>query len=146
MSDGPDPLELLVGRWDMTPAFAAGEGTSPFAVTTFEWLEGRRFLIQRWTVDHPDAPDGIAVIGSDPATSCYVQHYFDSRGVARVYDMTLADGTWTLERIAGPPDFSQRFIGRFDDSGQSILGQWDRSDDNGSTWIEDFGLAYRRVV
>jgi hypothetical protein len=46
-------------------------------------MPGEQFLIQRWEVDHPDAPDGLAVIGA--ADDGYVQHYFDSRGVARVY-------------------------------------------------------------
>lgn len=30
---------------------------------TFEWLEGRRFVIQRWQYDHPELPDAIAIIG-----------------------------------------------------------------------------------
>lgn len=42
---------------------------------------GRRFLIQRWEVDHPEAPDGIAIIGFDPDKGGLRQHYFDSRGV-----------------------------------------------------------------
>jgi len=32
---------------------------------SFEWLEGRTFLIERWTVDLPEFPDGIAIIGAD---------------------------------------------------------------------------------
>ncbi|MGH2992653.1 MAG: hypothetical protein ACRDL1_03860 [Solirubrobacterales bacterium] len=31
----------------------------------FEWLPGERFLVQHWEVPHPDAPDGIAIIGFD---------------------------------------------------------------------------------
>ena len=50
---------------------------------------GRRFLIQRWEVEHPDAPDGIAIIGLDADHGGLLQHYFHSRGVARVYEMTL---------------------------------------------------------
>ena len=40
-----------------------------------------------------------------------LQRYFDSRGVARVYEMTIADRVWTLQRLAVAPDFSQRFTG-----------------------------------
>ncbi len=144
MTDELNALEPLVGRWYMTPEFTAGDDPVA-ATTTFAWLEGRRFLIQRWSVDHPDAPDGLAVIGAGSTETSYVQHYFDARGVSRIYDMTVTDDVWTLERIAGPPDFSQRFVGRFADGGRSILGQWDRSDDRGSTWLEDFRLTYTRT-
>jgi hypothetical protein len=42
----------------------------------FEWLPGERFLIQRWEVPVPEAPDGIAIIGSDPKREGnYLQHY-----------------------------------------------------------------------
>src|SRR3954447_1095323 len=90
-----EELDIFIGAWDLETSFARG-ADAPDARTTFEWLEGRRFLIQRWSVDHPDAPDGIAIIGADPAGDGYLQHYFDSRGVERVYEMQLADGVWTL--------------------------------------------------
>ena len=96
-------------------------------------------------VDHPDAPDGIAVIGADPVTGAYVQHYFDSRGVARDYAMGLTAGVGTLERFAEHPDFSQRFVGRFSPDGDSILGRWERSMDLGATWSPDFDLVYGRM-
>jgi hypothetical protein len=125
----------------MAPSFA----DAPQARTTFEWLAGRRFLIQRWEVDHPDAPDGIAIIGVDSVTRAYVQHYFDSRGVARRYDMVFSNDVWTLQRIAAHPDFSQRFTGRFAASGRSIVGSWESSNDQGTSWSSDFDLTYTRV-
>ena len=54
--------------------------------------------------DVPEAPDGIAIVGVDRDGEAYTQHYFDSRGVARVYAMTFRDGVWTLLRDA--PDFT----------------------------------------
>jgi hypothetical protein len=70
----------------------------------FEWLPGRRFLVERWEVPVPEAPDGIAIIGVDPdSEGNYLQHYFDSRGVARVYRMSFRDGVWKLWRYE--PDF-----------------------------------------
>jgi hypothetical protein len=139
-----DALDPFVGQWRMIPRFGPDPADAPRALTTFEWLAGRRFLIQRWEVEHPDAPDGIAVIGFDDANMIYRQHYFDSRGVARVYDMTFTDRTWTLQRLAAPPDFSQRFIGRFSEDGNSIVGSWDSSSD-GSRWSHDFDLSYFRT-
>ena len=44
------------------------------------------------------------MIGWDEEKETYLQHYFDSRGEARVYEMSFADGVWKLMRIA--PGFS----------------------------------------
>jgi hypothetical protein len=145
VSADPEDLEPFIGRWRMVPGVVQDPDDAPPALTTFEWLEGGSFLIQRWHVDHPDAPDGIAVIGADPATGGYLQHYFDSRGVSRVYDMGFADDVWTLRRIAGPPDFSQRFTARFGDGGGTLTGTWEISHDGGSTWSPDFDLTYTRL-
>src|SRR5262245_59008317 len=106
-----ESLDVFVGEWSLDSSFAPDPAEAPRARTTFEWLAGRRFLIQRWEVDHPAAPDGLAVIGFDAEGTTLLQHYFDSRGVTRVYVMTFAHKVWTLERLASPPDFSQRFIG-----------------------------------
>ena len=114
--------------------------------TVFEWLPGREFVLQRWEVPHPDAPDGIAIIGAGGEEGGYRQHYFDSRGVARVYEMTFGDGAWELERRSAdfsPLDFCQRYVGTFTDGGQTIDGRWETSAD-GSTWELDFGLVYTR--
>lgn len=112
------------------------------ARVSFEWLEGRRFLIQRWRVDLPEAPDGIAIIGAGGEPETYRQHYFDSRGVHRVYEMTLDKGTWRLWRDA-PDPFPQRFMGAFDDDGDTIVGRWEKAED-GSNWDVDFDLTYRK--
>jgi hypothetical protein len=138
-----DALEPFVGEWTMAPGFIPDPADAPRAVTTFEWLPGRLFLVQRWEVDHPDAPDGIAIIGFEPAKATYLQHYFDSRGVARVYEMTFTNNVWTLSRLADP-DFSQRFTGTFNDQGHTIAGTWEISTD-GSSWRNDFDLTYTRV-
>jgi hypothetical protein len=157
MPEELDDLEPFVGQWRMTPRFTPNASDVAHALTTFEWLAGRRFLIQRWEIEHPDAPDGIAIIGFDRARLTYLQHYFDrarltylqhyfdSRGVVRVYDMGFTNSVWTLQRIAEHPDFSQRFIGRFREGGRSIEGSWERSNDGGSSWSLDFDLTYTRV-
>ena len=101
----------------------------------------------RWQVPHPDAPDGIAIIGLTGDGDAFAQHYFDSRGIARVYAMTLAEGVWTLVRAApdfSPLDFSQRFTGTIAEDGSIIHGRWETSGD-GSTWAHDFELTYRRL-
>ncbi len=139
-----EPLDVFVGAWSMATSLAPNPADAPRARTTFEWLPGRRFLIQRWEVQHPDAPDGIAIIGFDADKATLLQHYFDSRGVARVYEMTFAGKVWTLQRFAAAPDFSQRFTGTFDDDNNTIVGHWQSSSD-GSTWNHDFDLTYTRL-
>ena len=110
---------------------------------TFEWLSGEAFIVQRWEVDYEYAPDGIAVIGPDESGTKLCQHYFDTRGVTRVYGMSLADGVWKLWRDS--PGFSQRFSGTFSEDGRTIEGAWEKSVD-GSTWEHDFDLVYTRVT
>lgn len=134
-------LDALVGRWDLAASLGPPDASIE-AYTTFEWLEGGRFLIQRWHIDLPDAPDGIAVIGYDDERATWLQHYFDSRGISRVYEMSLREGTWRLERH--DPDFSQRFTGVFDDSGDTIAGSWELAM-NDTDWEHDFDLTYRRT-
>lgn len=141
------PLEPLVGEWSveaLAPWVPPGDLRGR---TAFEWMTGGTFLVQRWEVPIDEAPDGLAVIGPNPDSDGYLQHYFDSRGVARVYAMTFADGVWTLSRTAAdfsPLDFAQRFTGTVGDDGRTIRGRWELADD-GSTWAHDFDLVYTRV-
>ena len=134
--------EALVGEWVL------GDPEAPVGRTSFEWLEGAKFLIQRWTVDIPGAPDGIAIIGADGADDTLVQHYFDSRGIARVYRMTLADNEWTLWR--SDDDMSQRFAGTISPDGSTITGAWYTGPPNSAAdrteWTHDFDLVYTKVT
>lgn len=150
MASGGGPLEALepfVGEWSMVAAFTDTPPADAGARVSFGWLPGRRFLIERWEVPVPEAPDGIAVIGADPdGGGGYLQHYFDSRGVARVYKMSFEDGVWTLWRDHpdfSPLGFSQRYTGVFGDGGGTITGAWEICHD-GETWEHDFGLTYTR--
>jgi hypothetical protein len=68
-------------------------------------------------------------------------HYFDSRGVYRLYDVRFADGVWTMSRDA--PGFSQRFEGTFGDDGNTIDGLWKLSRDD-ETWDDDLRITFRR--
>ncbi|MEA2448554.1 MAG: hypothetical protein QOG63_486 [Thermoleophilaceae bacterium] len=138
-------LDQLLGTWDLEASFSSapepGRGWA-----TFEWELGGRFLLQRSGADHPAAPDGLCIIAPDVSGGGYTQHYFDSRGVVRLYEMTLADGVWTLLRTKPdftPLDFSQCFTGRFSDDGDRIDGRWETAKD-GSSWELDFGLVYTR--
>jgi hypothetical protein len=140
-------LEPFVGEWRIeAPAFPLSPELADAARTTFEWTLGGAFLLQRSSVPVPEAPDGLSVIGPD-ADDGYTQHYFDSRGIARLYAMTFDGRDWTLERHT--PDFSplpfhQRWLGAFSADGETIQGRWETSPD-GRDWELDFELAYQRL-
>ena len=144
-------LAALVGEWDMAPDFDGAPAASGARVV-FEWMPGKRFVIERWELPDVDPVDmpatGIAIIGADPeATGRFLQHYFDSRGVARVYKMSLEDGLWKLWRDSpdfSPLGFSQRYTGSFSDDGDTISGAWEICHD-GATWEHDFNLTYTKV-
>ena len=88
------------------------------------------------------------MIGSDPNDpDAFVQHYFDSRGVSRIYSMTFDGSTWILTRDKpdfAPLDFEQRFTGTFEDDGSTIRGHWDIKHP-GKDWALDFDLVYTRL-
>ena len=135
-------LEVLVGEWSMQATPPGGEPWPGEATTTFEWLEGsdNRLLIERSTVEMPEAPDIVCVIGCDAANGTYYQLYSDDRGVCRVYEMSIGNGEWKLWREGEP--FNQRFTAKISEDGNRIEGRWE-ADEGG--WKTDFDLVYTRV-
>jgi hypothetical protein len=115
---------------------------------SFAWELGGHYLVERTGVpDVPAAPDGLAIIGVD-AHGSYLQHYYDSRGVTRLYSMTFEDGTWTLLRDKpdfSPLQFSQRYVGQLSPDGDTIDGRWESAED-GADWRLDFTLVLRRLA
>ena len=148
--NGPEALarlDVFAGEWIVEARFPG----SPAARTRsrFEWTLGGAFLLQRTDSPVPAAPGSLAVVGADPVTGACTQHYFDSRGVARLYAMTLADGVWTLTRETpdfSPLDFSQRFSGTFSQDGNTIEGAWAKRVDKAEPWEHDFTLIYHRAA
>jgi hypothetical protein len=135
-------LEPLVGEWTLEAKSAAGEPWSGGGRVTFEWHASGAHLIQRGTVEHPDAPDNLSIIGCDASNGTYFQLYSDERGVCRVYEMTIGNGEWRLWREGEP--FSQRFAATFSDDGNTIAGRWEIAED-GASYTPDFDLILRRV-
>ena len=136
-------LDALVGDWTLTAGPPGGPPWPGAARVTFEWLEaGVPLVVERWHVDLPEAPDGVAVIGCDGMSGTYYQLYTDDRDVQRIYAMSLDDGVWKLWRDGEP--FSQRFTGRFSEDGNTIEGRWEMAED-GTTWRTDFDLTYTKV-
>ena len=140
-------LQPLVGEWEVQSFFESDPGAGAAGRTVFEWILDGGFLQQRSEVEHPKAPSTVSIIAVTSDRETYTQHYFDSRGVVRLYAMTFADGVWTLFRDApdySPLSFSQRFKGTFDDDGNTIRARWEKSPD-GLAWEPDFDLTYTRL-
>lgn len=104
-----ESFDALIGTW-------ATEATNPLVdavvpgTVTFEWLEGRHFLLQRSRSDHEWFPDAIGVIGVPEAGEGLVMEYFDSRGVRRTYGVSLDDGVlrFWASSLSSPSAFPPR--------------------------------------
>ncbi len=131
------PLEPLIGEWTVeVPQFPGQQGRA-----IFEWLEGGAFL--RFHSDAPDpAPSATLLISRDDTTDIYTVFHYDSRGVSRVYQMSLQDNLWKFWRRA--PGFHQRFEGTLSEDHNSIRAAWEKSTD-GVQWEHDFDLIYTRI-
>ena len=96
-------LDPFVGEWSIE----ASLGPGVMGRSVFEWVLGGRFLMERSEVpDVPEAPDGLSIVGVAGDGDAYTQHYFDSRGVVRVYAMTF---TTASGRCCGTRPTSRRW-------------------------------------
>ena len=140
-----EALDVLTGEWTVQ----SSDPQVPPGRVVFEWALDRAFLVQRSEIPKSAFPSSISMIAHDATTGAFTQHYFDSRGVVRVYRMSLHDGVWTLLRTEPdftPLDFAQRFVGTFVADGSAIDGRWETSPDGGVTWELDFALTYTRIA
>jgi hypothetical protein len=136
-------LEPFVGEWRLEASLAPGVGGK----ASFEWALDRTFMTQRTSIPVEGAPQSLSVIALDHDEQAFTMHYFDSRGIVRLYAMTIEDGEWTLLRTQAdfsPLPFHQRYVGTFATDGSRIDGRWEKSDD-GADWQLDFELNYIRA-
>jgi hypothetical protein len=134
-------LESLVGEWKLTMTnawFLENPEAEREGSATIQWL-GEAFLEVRATLGTEEGTWHWVIGRSDPREQ-FVLLYHDERGVLRVFDMSFADGEWTLTRE--DPDFNQRFIATVDRD--HVDGRWEASEDGGTTWRKDFDLTFDR--
>ena len=136
-------LGVLIGQWDMVAQFPSAVGSDAIGTTVFEWTLNEKFVTQRGTVHHPDAPDVFALIGLNATGDRFTQHYFDSRGV---HHDTPHDRVDTPSRTPDFTrlDFAQRFTGVISEDGQTIEGHWETRHD--SIWDHDFIVHFRKIT
>jgi hypothetical protein len=151
MADLQSLGDRLAGRWTTEATHPGLPGTVIRGASEVEWLPGERFLIYRTSYDHPDIPDGISIIGD---TDGLHMHYFDTRGVHRIYDVKVTDEGWEMAMdqdspagsFASPDErFSQRMLFTFDDEDRTIRGKGKLSHDN-VIWEDDLQITYRRAA
>ena len=133
-------LATLVGEWDVTMThawFLDSLDTEIKGSATFEWLADA-FLVMRshWE----DGSNQEFVFGRNDARDAFVVFSHDDRGVYRVFDVTEADGEWTLLRE--DPDFYQRIVMRI--APDRIDLRADASEDRGQTWRKDLDYIFER--
>jgi hypothetical protein len=143
-------FEPLIGEWH-------GEGTIPIEPPMPIAVEAKIERLGEFTVLHSvgqpaEVPDNISIIGGAPDGEPQPMHYFDERGVTRLYLTDLEGSTWKIWLAPGQdwngpngPGFNQRFIGEISADGKTIEGRWERGlGDAGDRWEIDFPLDYVR--
>jgi len=129
-------LDRLLGSWEFTMQHAAMT-ESVSGRQRYERVLDGAFVLLHWTYDHPDFPDALALLSDERC------HYFDVRGITRVFNLEVDAAGWSMIRL--DEEFSQRFSARF--SGPDVMEcTGETSNDNGVTWQPDFTMTYRRVT
>ncbi len=116
-----DAMERLLGTWKVSEG---AEGTS-----TYEWLEGRFFLIQKVDLErYGQRVRGIEIIGHEhpfgaEASEDIKSRFYDNMGNTIDYMYDVHGDTliiWGGEK--GSPAYYKR---RFSPDGNTLTGEWD---------------------
>jgi hypothetical protein len=138
VTKGLQQLDPLLGEWtSSSKTYPEGRGRMTVAPT-----EDGKFIRISARIEDERFPVSTQIIGADDSRNECTALYYDSRGVHRVYRMTVAGREWKVWREA--PAFNQRFIGRLSDDSGNITGQWEFSED-GKSWKVDFDINYEKV-
>jgi len=137
MTGGLKQLDVLLGEWTaVSKKYSEGRGHTSVAPT-----EDGKFLRIESREEDERFPHSTQLVGADESRDECTVLYYDSRGVHRVYRMSVVDGVWKMWRDA--PGFNQRYIGAIKHRGRTIEGQWEMSKD-GKRWDVDFDLTYTK--
>jgi hypothetical protein len=124
-------FEPLIGEWH-------GEGEIPMEPPMKVSVEAKvrrlgAFIVFSSVGEPAQVPDSVSIIGGAAEGEPQPMHYFDDRGVKRLYMMALDGSIWTIWRAPGEdwngphgPGFNQRFIGEISADGKAIAGRWER--------------------
>jgi hypothetical protein len=143
-------FEPLIGAWH-------GEGEVPAEPPMRVSVDTKvkplgRFIVLDSVGEPAEMPDCVSIVGGATDGDPQPMHYFDSRGVERLFLTTVEGSTWRIWRAPGEdwngphgPGFNQRFIGEISADGTTIAGRWERGiGDAGDEWELDFPIIYVR--
>ena len=143
-------FDRLIGEWHVEGEIPI---EPPMRVSGESKLERLGAFIVFSSVAEPaDMPDSLSVIGGAPNDEPQPMHYFDSRGVKRLFMTAVEESTWKIWRAPGEdwsgpdgPGFNQRFTGEISADGTRIEARWERGmGDAGDAWELDFPITYVR--
>jgi hypothetical protein len=133
-------LERALGTWNVTGSHPQLAGRTLPGKVTFERIEGGAFIRMHSKMDDPEIPEGVAIFGADGDDDTCTMLYFDTRGVARLYDVAFHEDGFTWSRDSAK--FSQRYRVRF--AGDKMEGEGTMKRE-GSEWEPDLCLSYVRA-
>ena len=140
-------FEPLIGEWRTEGEIPIDPPMRISGTTMIESLGA--FIVIRSVGEPVEVPDSISIIGGAFEGEAQPMHYFDSRGVERLYLTSVEGSRWTIWRAPGEdwngpqgPGFNQRFIGDISADGRTIDGRWERG--IGDAWEIDFPIRYLR--
>jgi hypothetical protein len=143
-------FEPLIGTWHAEGELPIEPPLKMTIEATIERLGA--FVVLRSVGEPAEMPDSVSVIGGAPEGEPQPMHYFDSRGVKRMFVMALEGSTWKIWRAPGEdwngpdgPGFNQRFFGEISPDGRTIEARWERGvGESGDDWELDFPMTYTR--
>jgi hypothetical protein len=143
-------FETLIGEWRVEGEVPLEPPMKVSGETKIERLG--KFIVFSAMSEPAEIPDSVSIIGGAPVGEPQPMHYFDSRGVMRLFMMAVEGSTWKMWRAPGEdwkgphgPGFNQRFIGEISPDGKSIEARWERGMGSaGDEWEIDFPLNYYR--
>ena len=135
------PFDRALGAWKVTGSHPYLPGRVIRGHVTFERIEGGAFVRMHSKMEDPDIPEGVAIFGTDDDEGTSTMLYFDVRGVARTYDVTMdADGfTWSRDSAK----FAQSFRVTIAKDGRSMEGVGTMKKEGGEV-EPDLRLSYAR--
>lgn len=138
-------LEFFIGNWKMelsNTSFLPDRSAVAEGYVSFELLEDGAYIVMSQESKLPGPPVATWLISRDESVENYAIFYYDSRGVSRIYEMSLSNKVWKIWRNS--PGFSQRFEGRISNDDNTVTAQWEKSFD-GVSWEHDFDMKYNRI-
>ena len=123
---GPDPalrrFDRFVGTWEMKGRTLDSDVDNITARTTFEWLPGGHFLLQRFSADFVGMDiKSHEVIGYDPATGTFPSTVYSNMAPMPLPYRWAIDGDELTIKAEAP---SATFQGRWNEDGTVFSGGW----------------------